>query len=656
MMVINCAKTEVLPKEQPTTSEKAAKELKMYQPSIKSKTIHKRLHEELEECQIKAPTRNINMRNPYNYGQILASVEKSSASKENTPFTLRLWDSGGQNDFITTHHLFLDVQATTLIVMDITKEFDKPFRIWERDQNKEKNLRLKRTNPKTPAHILHYWLNTFFVEAKDKIKDREKNDGELNIAIVLTHTDEIKEAEQNEYVQEYKYKILKSFGGRPYEHMVKGIKFFEVDNRNGSEKDFQDLRNKLFQMFKKQNSWGYKMPTRWIGLQAKLLEGSEKIMNLSILKEEAMNFGFDDVEVESFLKLHNSIGNLLYFDSTTQLKGNIITDPNWLVEKCKEVITHPEFIDKRKLEVEDKMKTQHTPHQQSKIGLSVSSRMRPGFLTEFFGKRKRKEEIQKLQETLDNLKRGLITDEGLDLLWKGDEVVFLTKLMLNFDLFLQMNESAELNQQYLIPCMLPNEENHNGSEEKQRVYLYDALQEAECGDWFKIGEFDKLLAVFARLPGWKLSRNLPPSYGCAHFESTQQTLYVQLSLQDKRTYDVTELDNPLFRVEMYYIANTLNDAKDVFRSFTHLIGELQKVKKILHDRMGVINIKQAKKFKVLCPNYDPDHDEYSTLIDAEEENDGIIRVPEGYEGCCTQHKKPLPSDQYTWLIQNVLCK
>ena len=92
------------------------------------------------------------------------------------PFTLRLWDLGGQNDFITTHHLFLDVEATTLIVMDITKEFDKTFRIRERHQNKEKDLKLKQTNPKTPAHILHYWLNAFFVEAKAKAGKENKGE------------------------------------------------------------------------------------------------------------------------------------------------------------------------------------------------------------------------------------------------------------------------------------------------------------------------------------------------------------------------------------------------------------------------------------------------------------------------------------------------
>ena len=618
---------KLLSEEAHAIRRKPANEEESVKPREKSEQIHGRGNEKgkVQEDQVKQPTQKRKMRNPYDSKQILSSSDNSSTSKENIPFTLRLWDLGGQNDFITTHHLFLDVEATTLIVMDITKDFDKTFRICMRGRNEDKDLRFKRTNPKTPAHILHYWLNSFYVEANEKKKnehgEKKENDCELNIAIVLTHLDQIKPIERQEYIQQYKDKILESFEGKPYRGMVEKILIFEVDNKSGSNQDFRVLKDKLFQRFKKQNSWGYKMPTRWLRLQAKILEKSKKVMKFSTLKEEASKLSFRDVEVESFLNLHNSIGNLLYFNCTTKLKSSIITDPKWLVEKCKDVITHPEFIDKRKSQIEIE------------------------------------EEIQELLPILDDLKRGLITEKGLELLWKGDEVEFLTELMLDFDLFLPMTESGEPNQRYLIPCMLPNGETNNEAEAKDRVYLYDALQEAECGDWFKVGEFDKLLVTFAKLDGWKLSMQPHPVYGCAHFVCTLQKLYVQLSLVGRKADDGIKQDNPLFRVQMYCRKDTLKmEAKDIFNSFTQLIKELRKMKDVLHKRMGVINIKQAREFKVLCPNYDPDQDEYSTLIDAEEEDDGIIRVSEGREGCCPQHKMPLPSDQYTWLIQNVLCK
>ena len=77
----------------------------------------------------------------------LENIDKpSQMASEYEPFTLRLWDLGGQNDFLTTHHLFLDVEATTVIVMDVTKEFNRKF---------DKDLKLKQNNP---AHQKISWI------------------------------------------------------------------------------------------------------------------------------------------------------------------------------------------------------------------------------------------------------------------------------------------------------------------------------------------------------------------------------------------------------------------------------------------------------------------------------------------------------------------
>ena len=563
----------------------------------------------------------------YSIEQISASMHNFSKSKENTPFTLRMWDLGGQNDFITTHHLFLDTGAATLVVMDVTKAFDKPFKIHNRAQikernrclhflfqifrrgrNKEKDLKLKRTNPQTPEHILHYWLNSFYLD------DTKNNGMDLNVAIVLTHVDQIAERNRDKHIQNYKDQILLSLKGKEYEDLIKEVQFFEVDNKNGNDKYFEKLREQIFKMFKKQKSWGYKMPTRWKRLQAEILHTAEKVLRLPTLKTMASEIGLKDDEINSFLDIHNRLGNFCYFDQTPELAGNIITDPQWLVEKCKAVITHPEFIDKRKL----------GPEIGTKEG----------------------------EDILEELKKGFVVKNGLQVLWNESEVEFLTNLMLNFDLFLPIVESQESNRQYLIPCMLPShEEKEDEAREEDRVYLYDASQEAECGDWFKVGEFDKLLAVFTRRFDWKLSKNPNPSYGRAYFESEKHSFSIQLSLESMKSQDK---QCPSFRIIMYCRRNTLRKGThDIFRSFTQMVAELRKTKQFLHDRMGDINIKHAREFKVLCPNYDPEQDKYSTLIDAEEEDDGIIRIS---EGSCQCHGELLPSDQYTWLIQNVLCK
>ena len=129
----------------------------------------------------------------YNYKTVALHEE----SDESTPFTISLWDLGGQDEFISTHHLFLDSKATILIVMDITKSLHQLI---------GQNFELGYLN--SPAEVLHYWLDLFHTDAvKHKI--------EPNIAIVLTNKDKIK-GDQKEYIDDYVKGIMKMVRGKPY--------------------------------------------------------------------------------------------------------------------------------------------------------------------------------------------------------------------------------------------------------------------------------------------------------------------------------------------------------------------------------------------------------------------------------------------------------
>ena len=101
-------------------------------------------------------------------------------SEESTPFSISLWDLGGQDEFISTHHLFLDTEATILIVMDITKGLHELIR---------SNFHFGYLN--SAVDVLHYWLNLFHTELEERMK-KDKN-VELNIGLVLTHKDKIPE-------------------------------------------------------------------------------------------------------------------------------------------------------------------------------------------------------------------------------------------------------------------------------------------------------------------------------------------------------------------------------------------------------------------------------------------------------------------------------
>ena len=200
--------------------------------------------------------------------QALATFDKISEneSKENTPFTLRLWDLGGQNDFQSTHHLFLDVNATTVIVMDITKEFSEQF------EHPDKDLKLKQSNPSSPEEIMHYWLSSLYEEAK-KIELETNAAKHLNIFIVLTHIDDYHtEDEKEKRINLYKEQIKESLKDKKYKYLVTEEDIFAIDNKTGREETFQRLKEKLFESFSQQQSWNKTMPLKWLLLQADILE------------------------------------------------------------------------------------------------------------------------------------------------------------------------------------------------------------------------------------------------------------------------------------------------------------------------------------------------------------------------------------------------
>ena len=71
------------------------------------------------------------------------------------------------------------------------------------------------------------------------------------------------------------------------------------------------------------------------------------------------------------------------------------------MEKCKQVITHPDFIDKRKRKAEDEhnklvIDTKDTCHQESETEVSAHPRKRLKFFTNLFRRKKGRERIPKV--------------------------------------------------------------------------------------------------------------------------------------------------------------------------------------------------------------------------------------------------------------------
>ena len=252
-------------------------------------------------------------------------------SEERTPFTISVWDLGGQDEFISTHHLFLNIEAFILIVLDITKGLHQLI---------GRNFDLGYLN--TPAEVLHYWLEFFHSEA-------EKIEKESNIAIVLTHTDLI-QSNRDAYVSDYKGRIMEMIRDKPYAKLVKKDNIYAVSNTMDSEAEFQELRDQLLKHLTEQDSWGHDMPLTWLKLKADIINKAnstaEKHLRLDEVWKLSHELGMSTTDVKSFLQKQDTLGDFVYF-SDPELRDLLITDPTWLVNKCKALITSHEFIDQR---------------------------------------------------------------------------------------------------------------------------------------------------------------------------------------------------------------------------------------------------------------------------------------------------------------------
>ena len=404
----------------------------------------------------------------------LKNYKIRTPSKESgVPFTINLWDHGGQDEFIVTQHLFLDAEATTLLVMDLTRPFKKELK---------GNVR-KIGVPNTPEQFLHYWLNALYTKVSEK-------DIQPSIALVLTHKDLIPPAEVDQYVADYTEAILNSLKMKPYSAYISAENIHVVDNKSGSENDFAKLRNQIFRMIAKQPGWGVKKPVRWFRLEADIIEraqkSSVKYLKYTDVKELASVYAMHEDEIQSFLKFHHTLGDLICY-SDTELRHMVITDPQLLVDRFNELVTAHDFIDKRKFD----------------------------------------------PQISHELKQGTVSEENLKVIWKGYDIMFLMELMLKFNLMLPLDVASKSGRMFLIPSMLPPQNLNMYETEpfKKRMLTYNALHKPDIGDSLLIGTFHTLLSDCSKCPDWKICAD-HLSYTDASFDIGKEARLALTLLKD----------------------------------------------------------------------------------------------------------------------------
>ena len=441
----------------------------------------------------------------------------------------------------------------------------------------------KSGHPNSAVEILRYWLNAFQVETIEKKRNP-------NIAIVLTHKDVIEATKENpeEYIQNYIGKILEQ--AADYPEFVTRENIYVVDNKTGAESDFEKLRSQLLVHLTKQGTWGMKMPLPWLKLKADIIKkGNEmkrKYLDLQEVEDLALQYGMKENDVQSFLQKQNILGDFIFY-SDSELNDNVIIDPQWLVGMCSALITTNEFLEK-------------------------------------------KNHLKK--ETIENLKIGRATENGLEDIWQGDEVDFMKNLMIKFDLLVDI--SAGPDKEYLIQCMLPSRDKQFDHSQPyvDMERVYDALHKQASGDRILIGSFHQLLSKCSKVKNWKLCadpQENPLSYTDVSF-NIPEGMKLVLTLSNKGQ----------LRSRVWCLKSLMEGDQSGNEAF------YKETRETLSAIMKTCRIAQYETFEIHCPRFDPSKGD-ACLVKMKEY---IHPTPEivtyDYDvktDKCPVHEEPLPS-------------
>ncbi len=519
-------------------------------------------------------------------------LKLQAKSKKYTPRRvgkIRLWDFGGQTEFYTTHHLFLDGDALNTIVLDISK--DLKVRLRKSNEGKDLTVGI----PNTQEDFLSYWLNTIQAKAAQQQILPE-------IIVVLTHKDLMPQKDKKKYEEDYITEVLKIVRKHGLSKLVPRERVYVLDNKSGSEKEFAQLRRQIMEIVevqtvrvegRKVKLWGLERPARWLRLEADLVDivdkKTQKVakhVTRQQVKQLASPCGIGDAELESLLVFYHLTGDFLYFFPEDKLREVVVTDPQWLVDAFKSLIA-------------------------------------PG---EFFNKASLREDVATL------LKHGRVTESGLERFWKAknitlqrgnDDVQFLIELLIKFNLLIPLSHIASSERWFLVPCMLPHKEVHleETASFKNRAMVLRARYMASHDQLFPMGTFSRFVGQCSKT--WQILEDDQLSYTFASFNAGDGLI---LALTHPHGSSVS-------------VCIGVKRGADRATFWASLLALHQEVQDIL----GQCFIPPTDRFEIICPHSYPEEDKCHLVFVDEAPNQVELLKPVGDK--CQCHGKILsPAD------------
>ena len=500
-------------------------------------------------------------------------LKHQKSSSNDTEYFLRVWDFGGQVEFYTTHHMFLNADTMNLIVMDISKDLKRTLH----DMGAELNMP---GIPKTPLEFFHYWLSTIY-------SDASQENLQPSVALILTHKDEIPVTNTKKYIEEYVENVLQSLHQKTYSSFISRGNIFVVDNKHGEDYEFRKVRGQILQKITEQKSWGTKKPVKWLKLEADIVEKSQEeavgYFQRELIEYLAESYNVNDIELEAFLQFHNQLGDFVYFNDPA-LRDVVITNPQWLVDKFKALITPHQFVERRNLE----------------------------------------------PELVEMLKQGIISNQQLRALWGTNDVSFLAELFVKFNLMLPLGSSAE-RRTFLIPCMLPPQDMsmYETDTYKNMELVYNAKHKPKSTEVLPVGVFHKCLSLCSKNPSWDICAN-------DHLSNTDASY----NIEDGVRLALTLLKNSDLRSSIWCSREAMKEDTRSLIIKTRMI--LSKSLKSLNISPGEKFIMLCPHW-MAEDNFECLVDVKEKL----NEQDGTWSYETQYQKC-TSHKKILMQSHFTW--------
>mmetsp|Transcript_3937 Transcript_3937/g.4537 ORF Transcript_3937/g.4537 Transcript_3937/m.4537 type:complete len:971 (-) Transcript_3937:1477-4389(-) len=229
------------------------------------------------------------------------------------PFSLSLWDFGGQSVFYSIHHMFLTRSGVYVVVFDMRDMLN--------DETVEKCI-----------GFIRFWIESIDLHAPDS-----------RILIVGSFLDQVNGLTELRSINET-FKSRSKFNlSKVIRNDANQLVFFPVDNKN--KKGVTDLRVNVVQAIQKDETIQQLVSIKWIRFLDEILavKSTHSFLELPRVKDIARSLGImSSEEQEEALQLFHQRGLLVHLSKSQILKEIIVVHPPWLIDRLSKLVRDDE--------------------------------------------------------------------------------------------------------------------------------------------------------------------------------------------------------------------------------------------------------------------------------------------------------------------------